>query len=133
MIDSNVIVEDWLKVLRDPASKQAFGVLGTEDGARCCLGHLCDVCVTHGVIPPPDIKERNFDDVRSKLVYLDNCSGSLPEPVMKAAGITGALGNYDGGSLSDLNDLAKKSLPEIADIIESRPKGLFIEKESETT
>ena len=131
MIDSNVIVEDWLKVLRDPASKQAFGFLGTENGARCSLGHLCDVCVKHGVIPAPTLKERN--DGERVMAYGDDHFISLPETVRDAVGMVGTLGGYDDGSLSDLNDLARMSLPAIADIIESRPKGLFIEKESETT
>lgn len=37
------IAKKWVARLRDPEAKQAQEILGTPDGARCCLGVLCDI------------------------------------------------------------------------------------------
>ena len=126
MVDINSpreeIVAAWLARLRDPNSKQAHGRLRKKD-AMCCLGHLCEV-------------------VGVKYQAGDGC---LPIRVADAAGLLDDEGAYESAfgqfsSLASDNDgwwvcgqgskIPPKTLPQIADIIESRPPGLFVEEES---
>ena len=124
MVDINSpreeIVAAWLARLRDPNSKQAHGRLRKKD-AMCCLGHRCEVV---------GVKYRAGD-------------GCLPVRVMDAAGLNDDEGAYEAAdgnsSLAADNDgwisftgpkIPRKSLSEIADIIESRPPGLFVDESS---
>jgi hypothetical protein len=51
--------------------------------------------------------------------------GRLPNEVKNWAGIEADLGEFEGGSLAELNDDGKK-FSTIAKIIESKPDGLFV-------
>ena len=105
------IAKRWFKLLRDPKSKQAFGVLQRPDGSKCCLGWLCHAA---GLEP---IEENGF------YVYEGSFSW-LPTSVRQVMGMTkfGALKpEYTWKthqSLSLFNDEKKLSLSEIADIAE---------------
>lgn len=109
----NKVAKKWVKALRSGKFKQAHNQLGTMDGARCCLGVLCELAKAEGVI-----KSFSLDEM------------FLPEKVQQWAGLSDNRGNYDGGALWMDNDgvyfrPAKKRFKTIAKIIESNPKGLF--------
>lgn len=116
------IIAAWLERLRDPASKQAHSLLNDGDGAMCCLGHLCEVLGVETTL-----------NGAGKVTYLGEYH-YLPGPVVAAVGLRtwdGEFGSADDETLNDLaelNDEACKTLSEIADIIESRPPGLFVEE-----
>ena len=55
------VAKMWSAYLRKPGLKQHLSALGDPKGtARCCLGHLCDIAVEQGVIPPPVTSESQF-------------------------------------------------------------------------
>lgn len=108
------IKAEWRKRLIEDEIPQAVGVLGTTEGARCCLGVLCDIAVEHGVIAPPqlyqegDILEYGYD------------TGVLPSRVMEWAGLETPTGHYfEDGRLSSLSGQNDNGVPfpEIAAII----------------
>lgn len=110
----NKVAKAWVKALRSGKYKQGKGAL-FENGRYCCLGVLARLAVKEGVI--------------KKIL------GCHLEPsVMEWAGIRTPLGMYDENSkvVSDLanqNDgynVKAKTFKQIADIIESEPKGLFV-------
>ena len=113
------IVKAWLARLRDPKSKQAKNWLRVGSG-RCCLGHLCEVV---------GIKSKRL----TTRWYYEQHSKDLPDNVRRAAGLRTSIGAYttididEPDTLSVLNDHGR-SLSEIADIIESRPPGLFVDE-----
>ena len=98
-----VIIKTWLENLRDPENKQGKRALKLSDGSMCCLGVLC---ATVGVEPHGG----NLIEYRS---------------IREAAHID-SNGSYDEESLTYDNDHGK-TFAEIADLIESRPSGLFKE------
>ena len=122
------IAKLWAKYLRTPGLKQAKGRLGNpNDEARCCLGHLCDIAVTKGVIAPPTKGEK-------ALVYGKNIeSGVLPHEVVQWAHMRSPKGRFDSGPpsaygyttrfLDQIND-GGTNLGDIADIIEKHAEEL---------
>jgi hypothetical protein len=112
------IAREWVKRLRSGEIQQAKGILGTNDGARCCLGVLCDLAVRDGVIEKP----REYNET-THLVYAKEAM-VLPMKVRDWAGIKSGLnGTFQPGSdlesitLSHLND-SGYNFEHIADIIE---------------
>ena len=74
----------WVEYLREPDRIQAHGMLGhPRDGSRCCLGHLCDLAVTEGVIKKP---VSDFEGINLMYGSQGN-KGSLPYEVTVWAGI----------------------------------------------
>ena len=113
----------WAADLESGLHKQGCGALhqslATGGDAFCCLGRLCVLAVENGVIPAP--KHGFFG------WYYDSCKVSLPPAVQEWAGLSGNNGCMtDGDSLAEMNDNGV-SFAKIADIIERRPPGLFIE------
>lgn len=116
-------VELWCDALRSGEYKQGRTVLhDTREDSWCCLGVACDLYRKH--VGP-------LETIDSELceVFVDGSellSSSLVTPVMSWLGIDSRIAKYDGRSLASDNDNGVP-FPEIADIIESRPPGLFVE------
>lgn len=109
----NRIAKKWVAALRSGKYKQGRRALHTKRG-HCCLGVLECVALEEKVI--------------NTLSYRGQ--GALTQIVREWAGLKSMLGAYvdSNGKRSDLaaqNDRNKKSFAQIADIIESKPKGLF--------
>lgn len=99
----------WVKALRSGKYKQAKEVLCAGRGNYCCLGVLGRVA---------GVKAK---DLMGATVLRD-----FPE-VMHFVGLSTDNGGFHlGRALSSENDRGK-SFAEIADIIESEPKDLFVE------
>lgn len=102
----------WAKALRSDQYKQAAGALCFDDG-YCCLG------VGGKVIGLTDDELRGVvDDEGCEPFYYR---------IRAAFGLQDCLGRYEGGQLTNHNDSERLTFSQIADIIESRPKGLFVE------
>lgn len=118
-------VQELVNRLRSGAVRQGKFNLGTTSGERCCLGVACDIAVERGVILEPKASG-------ASLIYDDASTTSLPIRVREFFGFSDAGGLfYPNGkdkmasSLVALNDSGGKTFAEIADVIESRPEGLF--------
>ena len=85
----------WADYIRLPERIQTIGCLGNaEDDGRCCLGHLCDIAVSKGVISQPAVFAAT-DSNDKCLMYGENEEvGILPAEVMKWAGIRGESGEF---------------------------------------
>jgi hypothetical protein len=116
----NEAMQEVIKRLRSGTIKQTAGVLGMSDGSRCCLGVMCDVAVEHGVIPAP------LSTASGSLSYKGNI-GALPVNARKYFGLNYTDGQYGSNSLAHKND-SGSTFWEIADIIESKPEGLFVDE-----
>lgn len=126
-------VEELIARLRSGTVQQGQGYLGyVSNGKRCCLGVACDIAVEHGIIPPPKPQDNDT------LLYGYGPSASdtsLPKEVCDFFGFSGSEGGFtspedgSGNSLIHLNDIRCNTFTEIADVIESRPKALFIEND----
>jgi len=123
-MDREALVKRWIEKLRHPEAKQCTGRLGLLDGSRCCLGVACDVFIEMG--GKMDIGEEYHQGGKS--VRYNEETAVMPRVVMNAFGISLSSGQYDvpsGSScLSHDNDNGK-TFAQIADIIESKPEGLF--------
>jgi hypothetical protein len=105
----------WVAALRSGEYSQVEGVLKTPNG-HCCLGVACELAAQEGIILPSMAYKGEGGD--------DCLSGELEE-VRLWLGLNDALGRMNSPwSLADLNDDGK-TFAEIADIIESKPDGLF--------
>lgn len=105
----------WVRALR--SGKYGWGTrsLRPEENKFCCLGVLCEVAVKHGII-----KSYNHS------------SGTLVEypKVMKWVGLEDNGGDFRNDSLLSLNDDASRNpFKKIADLIERKPTGLFVEEQ----
>lgn len=108
-------VELWIKRLCDPSSKQAKCKLKTEDG-MCCLGHLADLFIINGY------GEWVYDNL---LRY--NANGPLRVSSSSFCGHMFPIregATWGKNSLSQLNDIEGKTLPEIAAYIAMYPDKL---------
>lgn len=130
-------IEQWVEALRSGKYKQGRNYLHTEDSGEhhfCCLGVLCEIARENGVdVPVETIRTGHPNDPGGPgTVYLygqSRSSGGLPDEVQNWVGLGTNLGNTytpDVYSLSSRNDNGTP-FDEIADIIESRPYGLFVE------
>lgn len=127
------IVAEWIEKLRSGEFKQGQHRLrtgdpnNTKDNKYCCLGVLCELAVSAEVIPPP-----TYDSDQFQFQYTDDCTAYLPVDVMEWVGISSRHGTYhlEFGTRDDLTNKNDQgaSFSQIADIIESNPKGMFVEK-----
>jgi hypothetical protein len=108
----NEFAKEWVKALRSGKYKQTKNVLYEADrNAFCCMGVACDIS---GVSP-------------------EKWHGSdytvLPLEVQEKLNLSSDYGSFldeeDDTSLVMFNDILGYSFDQIADIIESEPKGLF--------
>ena len=121
------VKEIWVNALLSGEYQQGHGALRKRD-EFCCLGVLCDLAVQAKVIAPETMA---MSDGRRKFFGYEDSDRDLPQEVMEWAGVKDSSGVYEDAKGSDRNlafdnDKGKK-FPEIAKIIESKPKGLFVE------
>lgn len=114
MLNENA--KKWVAALRSGKYEQCEKKL-TFDGGFCCLGVACMVASESGVLLP------DTWDSEASLLSLPSVKGWL--------GLDCEFGSYvteEGyrGELTDDND-SGKTFAQIADIIESEPKGLFVD------
>jgi hypothetical protein len=107
MINENARM--WVNALRSGAFTQGKGSLRNQS-AYCCLGVACVLAEKEGVISPTEWIGHSY----------------LPSRVRDWLGLQERAGFISSmnTSLAYLND-RNKSFKEIADVIESDPKGLF--------
>lgn len=112
--------DKWVEALRSGEYEQGTAQMKYEDlngvTRHCCLGVLCDLAKQAGV-------KVGVGKV-GKVWYFDGRGMGLPHSVMDWAGmkqVTG-LGDLGDGAadLASLNDILKRSFPDIADEIERR-------------
>lgn len=118
-------LEALLARLRSGRVKQIKYRLADPDGGRCCLGVACDIGVEYGAVKLPVALGRSY------LTY-EGSTGLLPERVKNLFGFDSIGGAYidakgEHQSLHNDNDNRDLTFSQIADIIESRPKGLFVD------
>lgn len=120
----------WVAALRSDEYKQGTTFLSYSKLRFCCLGVACELAIKDGV--PVEVRSQ-YPDMKGPIIY-DDGSGAAPERVMNWLGLEESNGGYyeDGVSTS----LARKNdcgftFAEIAEIIESSPKGLFKDAECE--
>jgi hypothetical protein len=116
---NEAIKADWLKALRSGEYEQARDFLAKKDKSGktsyCCLGVLCDMAVKAGVEVKVTTGQAGpyADGTEFKYIRYDYVSGSLPESVMKWAGLPeseprvirqGQTEDEDDISLPVLND-----------------------------
>lgn len=118
---------EWLAALRSGDYEQGAGFLRTDDNKYCCLGVLCAIAETYGVIDTPELLEKTSISYTYIFDYhgIDTAENSvLPDPVRKWAELSSDVGmlpitDEDGDklSLAFLNDNGT-SFEEIANLIE---------------
>ena len=114
--------KEWVKALRSGRYKQTTGVLcNLNTGGYCCLGVAGRVCG----IPKAkltgigDLGDRDYLEVAKKKLRLRDSSGRLLKPH--------EVSPYNVYThLTGLNDNAKLSFKEIADLIEKDPENVFL-------
>lgn len=115
-------VKLWLKALRSGLYKQTRGQLRDERGF-CCLGVACEVYNLQQ-------RKNHKKQLTSKYFRYDGEFSRLPIKVQRWLGLTSENGDYcrrlTSTNLIHNNDQGV-SFNKIADIIESNPKGLFVE------
>ncbi len=115
----NENAKQWIAALRSGDYEQGKHALRI-DNTFCCLGVACDLYQK---------KIGTLQTSISKAMYFYNCGHLLmPRQVMDWLGLKNSRGSYAYGKqcLSGKNDKGT-TFPEIADIIESEPPGLFVE------
>lgn len=124
----NEWAKKWVEALRSGKYLQGKGYLAQQDDSGeyryCCLGVACEI-----------LREELNLEISGKgrqKEYHYNSYSLLP----KIVAVVSNLNTQEGGfrdkngneiCLTSLNDDTKKTFAEIADIIESQPKGLFRE------
>lgn len=114
----------WVAALRSGEYKQGKNYLDSE-GKHCCLGVLCRVAMRNGL----PLIERS----RQATTTFDGSDQIVPKAAMDWVGLQEDDGTYRADlevwhSLAELND-GGRSFESIADLIESRPDGLFVQPE----
>lgn len=115
----------WVEALRSGKYKQGAGCLRSEDNHFCCLGVLCDIA---GV---------EWSDQAGTFGFVADGETAVhaPPAAEEFVGLHSSYGFYERGrgierSLMTDNDDGS-SFAEIADLIESNPPGLFIDRVEE--
>jgi hypothetical protein len=110
----------WVQALRSGRFRQGRRYLRKGD-QYCCLGVACELFMQHETPLPTELREHG------KVAYNAStaCAPRVVQRWMGLADDTGIYGDFDR-SLAGHNDNGE-SFEKIADIIESRPTGLFVE------
>lgn len=113
--------KEWVKALRNGRYKQTIGVLCSKDGSYCCLGVAARVCgiPKAKIVGAGDLGDRDYLEKAKVKLRLRDGSGRLERPHQ-----TSPHNVYT--HLSALNDNAKLSFKEIADLIEKDPENVFL-------
>jgi hypothetical protein len=117
--------KEWLKALRSGRYKQTTSTLCNKDGAYCCLGVAARVCgiPKAKLIGVGDLGDsQRLEEAKVALRLIDS-SGRLVKPYHKDQ-----YNQYT--HLTALNDNAKLSFKEIADLIEKDPENVFLPPKS---
>lgn len=118
--------KDWTAALRSGEFLQGKNLLRSGDNRFCCLGVLATLAVRAGVIPEPFLKPSTSTSPDS--YFFDGCNSMLSKTIMDWAGVSEEgrfLEKKEGcSSLVGWNDTGG-TFSEIADLIDSNPKGLF--------
>lgn len=123
----------WVTALRSGEYTQGRGRLTTVNAAGteedCCLGVACKEAIKAGV----DLKVECFEggpDCFARVGY-NGDKAVLPNAVRTHLGLATNAGAFNHGhdQLAARND-AGATFAQIADLIESRPPGLFVERDS---
>lgn len=111
------IIKLWTDALRSGKYKQGrVKLYNTKDDTYCCLGVLCRVY------------EENVGKVLPEIERKALLNNEL-EVVKDWVNLIYSDGDYGlGNSLASLNDTKCFTFNQIADIIESKPEGLFFDK-----
>lgn len=113
----------WTAALRSNSYQQGRGQLAseTDEGVfYCCLGVACDLYEKHVKKIGPQRVTLMGDQ---PFVITDGYT-QLPYEVMEWLGLRDSVGIHDSGNLANMND-AGISFDDIADVIDSRPPGMF--------
>lgn len=112
----NSNAKKWVAALRSGEYKQGKGCLCDVKNRYCCLGVACRVYAeeVNGLIITETRDSINFDGHHK----------CLPEQVRMWLGLTHRYGEFGVSCLTHLNDKGD-TFNEIADLIQSEPKGLF--------
>lgn len=120
-------IKEWVGALRGGEFEQGRCSLRDDTDKYCCLGVACEIyrrATGKGIWTPT-----NTDDPLRFELETEIATGLLPHAVRQYFGLTTTCGRYfiDGRmtSLCDANDAGGLSFEQIADIIESNPKGLL--------
>jgi hypothetical protein len=121
------IKELWVAALRSGAYRQGTGALKVttrvgEGTGYCCLGVLCELAVTAGMIPPPTKTDGLSSDHWTYGIGESVHDTILPAIVRDWAGILSrnpAINGHPQSTLAGAND-SGLSFGEIADIIEEQ-------------
>lgn len=122
----NKVAKSWVAALRSKKYKQGTGQLRRGKNKYCCLGVLTELAIKNKIVSEKTVE---WDD------------GGLSDPVRKWVGLGSSMGCYfhsvtdektdltldnDGHTKTSYQEKQKsKSFKQIAEIIESKPKGLF--------
>ena len=111
----------WVAALRSGKYEQGIGYLRCDAGL-CCLGVLCELAVQDFVIPLPVLEDGVW--------FYVSKTGSLPDAVVRWAGLLSTDPDIGGTVLSDFNDgllevcaadrraVERRTFAQIADLIE---------------
>jgi hypothetical protein len=115
------IKAQWIKALRSGDYVQGRGALRSEDNRYCCLGVLCELAVSAGVLSEADT---SLDTGCYSYPLPDGSreTGTLPRPVQWWSGVESSTGRFifapgEAAALSQLND-GGCTFGQIADTIE---------------
>lgn len=118
-------VKLWLKALRSGKFDKGVGRLEESPGKYCCLGVACIVFEKE--------TGRSFSRLLDKRLFGSALEGEMAD-VRTWLGLRTPGGSVCHGiGLINLNDDHKLSFKKIADVIESKPEGLFITDKKEKT
>jgi len=136
----------WIAALESGEFEQGKSRLrerGETKDTFCCLGVVAELAVSAGVIPVPAVpvyvgEGYNYTDSKSW-----NSTGVLNGTLREWVGLSTANGGFQTPpdvtgmvhwrSLTELNDAKNYTFKQIAEVIRSRPKGLFIDGQSTET
>lgn len=119
----------WVEALRSGEYKQGKAFLNVGE-RYCCLGVACRLAIADGVAVA--VEERG----EGHPVLYGEESGWVPDAVREWLGLSTDTGDYTARngretSLANRND-SGAPFKRIADIIESKPKGLFVAPEAQS-
>jgi hypothetical protein len=124
----NSNVKLWTDALRSGEYKQTRGALKNQHG-YCCLGVACDIALKNGV-EIVVTESHSVGDIPGFTFYNGHSVG-LPDVVRDFFGLRDRYGKFEESDISvqdlaNLNDSRNLTFEQIADVIDSNPKGLFV-------
>lgn len=120
----NPNAKKWIAALRDPNTRQIKGTLETSEG-QCVLGVPCRLYADEN--PEWPVTIRGINCLRGGgSTSFSGYQECLPMVVVDWLGLASISGRMNSGKcLDSLNDIGW-TFPDLADLIESEPEGLFV-------